>query len=49
VRAATTYTRSLTASIALAGIAGALFDAGLIVSEMTKPAHIIGFLDLLSD
>lgn len=29
----------------LAGFAGALFGAGLVVSGMTQPARIVGFLD----
>lgn len=30
----------------LAGLAGALFGAGLLVSGMTQPARVIGFLDV---
>ncbi|MGN6105689.1 MAG: DUF6691 family protein [Kofleriaceae bacterium] len=33
-------------SIALAAIAGALFGAGLLLSGMTDPARVIGFLDV---
>ena len=33
-------------SIALAVAAGALFGAGLLVSGMTQPAKVIGFLDI---
>jgi uncharacterized protein len=33
-------------SLALAGIAGALFGAGLLVSGMTHPARVIAFLDV---
>ena len=32
-------------SLVLAGAAGALFGAGLLVSGMTQPARVIGFLD----
>jgi uncharacterized protein len=31
----------------LAGAAGALFGAGLLVAGMTQPARVIGFLDVL--
>jgi len=31
---------------ALAAVAGALFGAGLLVSGMTQPARVIGFLDV---
>ena len=34
------------ASLLLAGLAGALFGAGLLVSGMTQPARVIGFLDV---
>lgn len=34
-------------SIVLAGISGALFGAGLLVSGMTDPAKVIGFLSPL--
>jgi len=44
VTAAPTCARRRAASLALAGIAGALFGAGLIVSGMTRPARVIGFL-----
>jgi uncharacterized membrane protein YedE/YeeE len=33
-------------SLALAGVAGALFGAGLLVSGMTLPARVIDFLDV---
>jgi uncharacterized membrane protein YedE/YeeE len=33
-------------SLVLAGIAGALFGAGLLVAGMTQPARVIGFLDV---
>jgi uncharacterized protein len=33
-------------SAALAGLAGALFGAGLLVAGMTQPARVVGFLDL---
>jgi uncharacterized membrane protein YedE/YeeE len=32
---------------AVAGLAGALFGAGLLISGMTQPARIVGFLDPL--
>lgn len=32
--------------LALAAIAGAVFGAGLLVSGMTQPAKVIGFLDV---
>ncbi len=35
-----------TATLVLAAIAGALFGAGLLVSGMTQPAKVIGFLDV---
>jgi uncharacterized membrane protein YedE/YeeE len=38
--------RCRTMSIALALVAGALFGAGLLVSGMTEPARVIGFLDV---
>ena len=47
MRAANPGTRRRTASIALAGIAGALFGVGLVVSGMTRPTRVIGFLDPL--
>jgi uncharacterized membrane protein YedE/YeeE len=31
-------------SLVLAGLAGALFGAGLLVSGMTQPARVVGFL-----
>ena len=34
-------------SLVLAGLAGALFGGGLVVSGMTQPAKVIGFLDPL--
>lgn len=34
-------------SLLLAGVAGALFGAGLLVSGMTQPARVLGFLDVL--
>jgi uncharacterized membrane protein YedE/YeeE len=40
--------RGRTLGIAVAGLAGALFGAGLVVSGMTQPARVVGFLDLLS-
>jgi uncharacterized membrane protein YedE/YeeE len=33
-------------SLSLAGAAGALFGAGLLVSGMTHPTRVIGFLDV---
>lgn len=36
---------SRTASLVLAGLAGALFGTGLLISGMTQPAKVIGFLD----
>jgi uncharacterized membrane protein YedE/YeeE len=33
-------------SLLLAGISGALFGAGLLISAMTDPARVIGFLDV---
>ena len=33
-------------SLALAALAGALFGAGLLVSGMTRPERVVGFLDL---
>ena len=38
--------RRRAASLLLAGLAGALFGAGLLVSGMTQPARVIGFLDV---
>jgi len=40
--------RCRAASIALAIAAGALFGAGLIISGMTQPARVVGFLDPIS-
>jgi uncharacterized membrane protein YedE/YeeE len=37
------------ASLGLAVLAGALFGAGLVVSGMTDPAKVIGFLDITRD
>ena len=34
-----------TTSLVLAGLLGALFGAGLLISGMTQPAKIVGFLD----
>lgn len=45
--ATTCGTRCRTMSLVLASISGALFGAGLLVSGMTDPARIIGFLDPL--
>lgn len=36
------------AALALAGFAGALFGAGLLISGMTRPERVIAFLDLTS-
>ncbi|MBA3396757.1 MAG: YeeE/YedE family protein [Deltaproteobacteria bacterium] len=33
-------------SLVLAAISGALFGAGLLISGMTQPARVIGFLDI---
>lgn len=38
--------RARAAPIVLAALAGALFGVGLIVSGMTQPAKVIGFLDV---
>ncbi|HWU87207.1 MAG TPA: DUF6691 family protein [Kofleriaceae bacterium] len=38
--------RSRTASLVLAGISGALFGAGLVISGLVQPARIIGLLDV---
>jgi uncharacterized membrane protein YedE/YeeE len=35
-------------SLVLAGVAGALFAVGLLISSMTVPSHVLGFLDLLA-
>jgi uncharacterized membrane protein YedE/YeeE len=37
--------RSRIAALGHAALAGALFGAGLVISGMTQPARIIGFLD----
>lgn len=39
-------TRCRAMSLVLAGVAGALFGAGLLISGMTQPARVIGFLDV---
>lgn len=39
-------TRCRTMSILLAAVTGALFGAGLLISGMTEPARVIGFLDV---
>ncbi len=39
-------TRCRVMSIVLAMLSGALFGAGLLVSGMTQPARVIGFLDV---
>jgi uncharacterized membrane protein YedE/YeeE len=44
----TVHTPSRAAAIATAGLAGALFGAGLVISGMTQPARIVHFLDPLS-
>lgn len=36
-------------SLVLAGIAGLVFGAGLLISGMTQPAKVIGFLDVLGN
>lgn len=36
-------------SILLAAVTGALFGVGLLVSGMTQPARVIGFLDVTRD
>ena len=33
----------------IAGLAGALFAAGLVLGGMTQPAKVIGFLDVTGD
>jgi uncharacterized membrane protein YedE/YeeE len=45
---ATCGTRCRTVSLLVAAAAGALFGAGLLVSGMTQPAKVIGFLDVAS-
>jgi uncharacterized membrane protein YedE/YeeE len=42
-------TRCHVMSIVLAVVAGALFGAGLLISGMTVPAKVIGFLDVASN
>jgi uncharacterized membrane protein YedE/YeeE len=39
--------RGRIAALAIAALSGALFGAGLVISGMTQPARVIGFLDLL--
>jgi uncharacterized protein len=34
-------------SLVLAGVAGAVFGTGLLVSGMTEPAKVVGFLDVI--
>jgi uncharacterized membrane protein YedE/YeeE len=41
--------RGRVAALAVAALAGALFGAGLLVSGMTRPARVVGFLDVLGD
>jgi uncharacterized membrane protein YedE/YeeE len=36
-------------SLVLAGVAGLVFGAGLLISGMTRPAKVIGFLDVTGD
>jgi uncharacterized protein len=36
-------------SLVLAGAAGLVFGAGLVISGMTQPAKVIGFLDVTRD
>jgi uncharacterized protein len=43
----TAAARDRTLGLAGAALSGALFGAGLVVSGMTQPARIIGFLDVL--
>ncbi|MEZ4367318.1 MAG: DUF6691 family protein [Kofleriaceae bacterium] len=47
--AATCGARCRVMSLVLAGLAGAVFGVGLLVSGMTQPAKVIGFLDLFGD
>jgi len=47
IGATTCGARCRTMSLLLAGAAGALFGIGLLVSGMTQPARVIGFLDPL--
>ncbi len=42
-------TRCRTMSLVLSGVAGLVFGIGLLVSGMTQPAKIVGFLDPLGD
>lgn len=43
-----TCTRCRLASLALAALAGVVFGTGLVLSGMTVPAAVIGFLDPIS-
>lgn len=43
-----TGTRCRWMSLVLAGVAGVLFGIGLLMSGMTQPARVIGFLDPVS-
>ena len=36
-------------ALVLAGVSGALFGGGLMLSGMTRPSKVIGFLDLAGD
>lgn len=36
-------------TLAIAGLAGALFAAGLVLGGMTQPGRVIGFLDVTGD
>ena len=38
-----------TASLVLAALTGALFGSGLVISGMTQPSKVIGFLDFTRD
>ena len=44
-----TAARGRFAALGHAALAGALFGAGLVISGMTQPARVIGFLDPLGD
>ena len=44
---ATCGARCRAGSLLLAGLAGALFGAGLLASGMTQPARVLGFLDMI--
>lgn len=44
--AASCGARCRAAQLLLAGLAGALFGAGLLISGMTQPARVIAFLDV---